>query len=112
MSDIFFTRCRFLKAAGLGSSLLMSILSASVSQGQEWTRFRGPNGQGISDARTIPVKWTEKDYNWKVKLPAGGHGSPVVWNDKVFVTCETPEPTGGILMALDVSDGRVLWQKQ
>jgi len=93
-------------------SLLLSILLTCAARGQQWSRFRGPNGQGISEARTIPVKWTEKDYNWKVKLPAGGHGSPVLWNDKVFVTCEDPEPAGGILLALSVSDGRVLWQKQ
>ena len=93
-------------------SLFLAILLTCTAKGQEWTRFRGPNGQGISNAKKIPVKWTEEDYNWKVKLPAGGHGSPVLWNEKVFVTCETPEPVGGILMALSVSDGRVLWQEQ
>jgi len=92
--------------------LLVAMTLTHVVHGQEWTRFRGPNGQGISNCRTIPVKWTEKDYNWKVKLPAKGHGSPVVWADKVFVTCESPEPTGGILLALSVSDGRVLWGKE
>jgi outer membrane protein assembly factor BamB len=100
------------RTKGWGLFLLLGILLTCAARGQEWTRFRGPNGQGISDARTIPVKWTEKDYNWKVKLPGGGHGSPVLWNDKVFVTCETPEPAGGILLALSVSDGRVLWQKK
>ena len=54
------------------------ILPALVSQGQEWTRFRGPNGQGISDAKTIPVKWIQTDYNWKVQLPGEGHSSPVL----------------------------------
>src|SRR5512143_2956522 len=80
--------------------LLFGILLASVAKGQEWTRFRGPNGQGISQAATIPAKWTEKDYNWRVKLPGGGHGSPVIWKDKVFLTCEDPESPGGILLAL------------
>ncbi|OHB61959.1 MAG: hypothetical protein A2168_05920 [Planctomycetes bacterium RBG_13_50_24] len=112
MSDIFFTRCRFLKAAGLGSSLLMSILSASVSQGQEWTRFRGPNGQGISDAKTIPVKWTEKDYNWKIVLPGGGHSSPVLWGEKLFVTIGDQQAGHSVLLALSVSDGGILWQKE
>ncbi len=92
--------------------LLFAIMLTGSAQGQEWTRFRGPNGQGISTARTIPTKWTEHDYNWKVKLPAGGHGSPVIWEDKVFVTCETPESTGGMLLALSVADGRVLWREQ
>ena len=86
-------------------SLFLGILLAYSVQGQElgpkgWPRFRGPNGQGISEAQTIPVEWTAKDYNWKVKLPGGGHGSPVIWKDKLFVTCEDPEPTGGMLWPL------------
>ena len=90
----------------------MAILSASVSQGQEWTRFRGPNGQGISNAKTIPVKWTEKDYNWKVELPGGGHSSPVLWGDKLFVTVGDRQAGHSVLLALSVSDGGVLWQKE
>ncbi len=93
-------------------SLFFGIVLASVAEGQEWTRFRGPNGQGISNATTIPVKWTENDFNWKAKLPAGGHGSPVIWKDKVFVTCEDPESPGGMLLALDVSDGHTLWSRR
>jgi outer membrane protein assembly factor BamB len=87
-------------------------LLASVAQGRQWSRFRGPNGQGISNAETIPIKWTEKDYNWKVKLPGGGHSSPVIWGDKVFLTCGGQKAGRGILLAIRVSDGKVLWQKQ
>ncbi len=90
----------------------LAILSASVSQGQEWTRFRGPNGQGISHAKTIPVKWTEKDYNWKIKLSGGGHSSPVLWGDKLFVTVGDRQAGHSVLLALSVSDGGVLWQKE
>jgi len=90
----------------------MTIILASVSQGQEWTRFRGPNGQGISDARTIPVKWTEKDYNWKVNLPGGGHSSPVLWGEKLFVTSGDQQTGNSLLLALNASDGTVLWQKE
>ena len=93
------------------SALLLILAFCGVTAGQEWSRFRGPNGQGISDAQGIPIRWTEADYNWKVKLPAGGHGSPVVWGQRVFVTCETPGGAGGILLALDVRMGTTLWQK-
>jgi len=95
-----------------GILVASTILLASVSQGQEWTRFRGPNGQGISHADTIPIKWTEKDYNWKVTLPGAGHSSPVLWKDKVFITSGDQKAGLGILLALQVSDGKVLWQKQ
>ncbi len=85
---------------------------ASAAQAQEWTRFRGPDGQGISQAQTIPITWTEKDFRWKVGLPGGGHSSPVVWADHVYVTCESPESPGGILLALDTHTGRIRWQRQ
>jgi outer membrane protein assembly factor BamB len=91
--------------------LLLGIGVSAVAGGQEWTRFRGPNGQGISDATTIPVRWTERDYNWRVKLPAGGHSSPVIWAGQVFLTCEEPASPGGILLALDVQTGDLRWRK-
>jgi len=87
-------------------------LWASVTQAQYWTRFRGPNGQGISSARNIPVKWTGKDYNWQVKLPGSGHSSPVVWEDRVFITAADQKAGRGFILALRVCDGGVLWQKE
>lgn len=92
--------------------VVVAVLFGSASYAQEWTRFRGPNGQGISPAKTIPVKWTEEDYNWKVKLPGGGHSSPVVWNDRIFVTSGDEETDCGTILALSVSDGETLWQKE
>ncbi|MCP4262056.1 MAG: PQQ-binding-like beta-propeller repeat protein [Planctomycetes bacterium] len=85
---------------------------ASISQAQQWSRYRGPNGQGISYAKNIPVKWTQEDYNWKVTLPGGGHSSPVLWGDKVFVTSGDQNADQGLLLAMRVSDGKILWQKQ
>jgi outer membrane protein assembly factor BamB len=90
----------------------LTFLCASSSHGQEWTRFRGPNGQGISEAKTIPAKWTEKDYNWKIELPGGGHSSPVLWGDKLFITSGDQQAGHTILLALNASDGTVLWQKE
>jgi outer membrane protein assembly factor BamB len=98
--------------SGTSLVLALAILGTSVSWGQEWTRFRGPNGQGISNAKTIPVKWTEDDYNWKVKLPGGGHSSPVLWGEKLFVTGGDRQAGKSVIFALNVSDGKVLWQKE
>ncbi|HLB73540.1 MAG TPA: hypothetical protein VJJ98_05940, partial [Sedimentisphaerales bacterium] len=59
--------------------VILLILPPAVAQAQNWPRFRGPNGQGISHATTIPAKWTQDDYNWKITLPGTGYSSPVVW---------------------------------
>jgi hypothetical protein len=45
----------------------LALLTASLPA-QEWTRFRGPNGTGESEAE-IPATWTDKDLNWKIELP-------------------------------------------
>jgi outer membrane protein assembly factor BamB len=100
------------RPATLVFSGFLVLLCTAIVDGREWTRFRGPNGQGISHAQSIPITWTEKDFNWKVQLPGGGHSSPVVWANLVFVTCERPKPLGGILLALDVRTGQVAWQRQ
>jgi len=76
-----------------------------------WTRFRGPNGMGIGFAHSLPVSWTEKDYNWKIKLPGKGHSSPVVWENKVFVTSADEELNHGYILAFNFSDGSLIWQK-
>ncbi len=77
-----------------------------------WSRFRGPNGSGISTATTIPVHWTDEDYYWKVGLPGAGSSSPVVWGERVFVTCGDPATAERIVLCLDARDGRTLWQRK
>ena len=65
-------------------TLLLSLTDHSLAQ--EWTRFRGPNGSGISYAKTIPTKISSADINWKIELPGSGHSSPVLWGDRIFLT--------------------------
>ena len=77
---------------------------------EQWTRFRGPNGSGESEA-VLPATWTDADYNWKVELPGRGHSSPVIWGDRLWVTTATSE-TERILLAIDVRSGKTLWQRQ
>jgi outer membrane protein assembly factor BamB len=92
---------------------LALIAGGSPLVAQEWTRFRGPNGQGISDAKTIPVEWKKSDFNWKVELPAGGHSSPVLWGDKVFLTCADDAKTAERqVVCLQAADGKILWTRK
>lgn len=79
---------------------------------QSWTRFRGPNGSGISNATTIPVQWTDKDYNWKITLPGIGHGSPVVWKDRLFLLAEEGNGKTRIVLCVNTGSGKILWQQK
>jgi outer membrane protein assembly factor BamB len=86
-------------------------LVANLS-GQEWTRFRGPNGTGISDSMSIPVQWAEGETNWNVALPGTGHSSPVVWGDRVFLLSANPEDATRFVLCYSAIDGKQLWLRE
>lgn len=99
-------------------SLAPAVLAAAViafsalpAGAQEWTRFRGPNGTGVSDAKTIPTEITAADINWKVELPGVGHSSPVLWGDRIFITA-TGDSAGGLsVLCLAAGDGKLVWRR-
>lgn len=78
---------------------------------QEWPRFRGPNGTGHGSAKTIPTKWSESDFRWKVSLPGAGHSSPVIWGQAVFLTSADEQTGHFFVLGLSVEDGRELWRR-
>jgi outer membrane protein assembly factor BamB len=92
----------------LTAGLTLGVLALSAGA-QEWTRFRGPNGTGISQAKTIPTEITAADINWKAELPGVGHSSPVLWGDRVFLT--TSGDGGGLtVLCLNTADGKQRWR--
>ncbi len=90
----------------------VSVLLQGASTAQEWTRFRGPNGTGVSDAATVPSVWTDDDYNWNIDLPGKGHSSPVVWGTKLFVTACDEDTSMRLLLCINTVDGSILWKKE
>lgn len=92
------------------------------SPAEEWLRFRGPNGSGISESVNVPLEWSEtKNLKWKLKLPGPGSSSPIVVGDRVFVTCYSGYGTGGDdesiqnlkrhLVCADRVKGKLLWAR-
>src|SRR5690349_10116914 len=50
---------------------------ACTARADNWERFRGPNGVGISSDKNIPVKFSAtENVRWKIKMEAG-HSSPI-----------------------------------
>lgn len=88
--------------------------SAPISS-QEWPQFRGPTGQGHAAARDVPLQWSEtQNLRWKVPVDGAGWSSPVVSNDRVWLTTAvdipgTPRESAGLslrALAFDVETGR------
>src|SRR5687768_5005237 len=93
---------------------LIALYCCSVvpATAQEWTRFRGPNGTGETECKTIPAEWSDKDVLWKAKVPGSGHSSPVIWGDKVFVFSADPDNATRYCLCYRVSDGKQLWSTE
>ncbi|HIE97109.1 MAG TPA: serine/threonine protein kinase, partial [Fuerstia sp.] len=99
--------------AFLSVMLFTVIAPLTTASASEWSRFRGPNGTGIGSGDSIPVEFTEKDFNFKTKLPGGsGCGSPVVWGDRVFLLSANPEDATRYMVCIHATSGDILWQKE
>jgi outer membrane protein assembly factor BamB len=54
-----------------------------------WPQWRGPNGNGTSDSKNLPITWnlqTGENIAWKTELPAWSGSTPVIWGDYIFIT--------------------------
>jgi outer membrane protein assembly factor BamB len=91
----------------LAAVAAIAALSASASA-EEWDRFRGPNGNGVSAAGNLPVDLEPASALWKTALPAG-HSSPVLTKTRIFVTAHDGEALQ--VIALDRKSGSVLWKR-
>ena len=92
--------------------LIWILLLSTPARPENWPRFRGPNGQGISHDKNIPTSWTPADYEWKLTLPGAGHSSPIVWGRTVLVTCSDRKNAAGFVLAIDAQNRNLLWKKR
>jgi outer membrane protein assembly factor BamB len=94
-----------------------------VAASDDWPRFRGPGGMGISDAIAVPLEWdADKNVAWKTELPGPGASSAITYGDQIYITCYTgyfiPGQPGGSLeelqrhlIALRRDNGEILWDQ-
>src|SRR4051812_14157022 len=77
---------------------------------ENWPKFRGPTGQGLSSETAVPVTWSvTQNVAWKADIAGEGWSSPIVWGDKVFVTAALEKGVSCHVLALDAGSGKVLW---
>jgi outer membrane protein assembly factor BamB len=56
---------------------------------ENWPQWRGPSGNGVSGEVGIPLKWgLDENIRWKARLGGVSVSSPVVWEDRAFVTSQ------------------------
>jgi outer membrane protein assembly factor BamB len=114
------------RAVPCAFALSLLHLFAQASNGQtrsenDWPQFRGPRGHGRSDSKGTPLTWSDnQNIAWKTDLPGPGASSPIVLDNRVWVTCFTGYATSAAepgnmsslkrhLVCLDLADGKIVW---
>lgn len=92
--------------------LLLLIGIFPATNGQEWSGWRGSQGNGTSSETNLPVRWDSKtNIEWKVEVPGTGYSSPVIWGNRIFLTTAFPESHEKALICFDSGNGKILWRK-
>jgi len=96
---------RLLAAAVLSMPLLSSPAFA------DWTRFRGPNGDGVVEGK-FKDKISEGNFDWTAKLPGKSHASPVIFKDRIYLTSADVDAGKRYVLCLSAKDGSPIWTKE
>jgi len=92
------------------SLLLLATVSADAPDPEGWSRFRGPNGSGVSTSRRLPAEFgPDKNVVWKTELPFG-HSSPALTRERIFLTAARGEKL--VTICLDRRTGKPLWERE
>jgi outer membrane protein assembly factor BamB len=93
----------------------------SFALAENWAHWRGPTGNGTAVNASPPIEWSDtKNVKWKVDVPGHGLSSPVIWDNRIFVTTAVPvagQPASGLptlefkVLCYDRRDGKLLWEK-
>lgn len=90
---------------------IVQIIQADGDAAKYWSRWRGPSGQGIVRNGAYPERWSGREgVGWKVEVPGRGNSSPIVWDDRIFVTTAHDGGRRLSLLAFRRRDGVRLWE--
>jgi outer membrane protein assembly factor BamB len=93
--------------------MLWCFASTAPLQAENWPQFRGPTGQGISTETNLPTRWSvTENVDWKTEVPGEGWSSPIVWEDRIFLTSATEAGISCRAICLDRKTGRILWNTE
>jgi len=104
--------CTLLAVGWLGASAAL----ASAAE-TEWPQFRGPTGQGLSQALNVPIRWNATEgVAWKVEVPGLGWSSPVLSKGRLYLTSAITDAGSGDVtlhaLCLDSTDGHLVWDTE
>jgi outer membrane protein assembly factor BamB len=90
------------------------LCAAAATRADNWPAWRGAGGQGHCSEQELPLKWSAKSENikWKLKLAVPGNSTPIIWEDKIFLTQASKGGATRGLLCLDRDGGKEHWRRE
>lgn len=79
---------------------------------RNWPQFRGPESANQASGEGLPLSWdvaSGRGVLWRTNLPLPGYNSPIVWEDRVFLT--GGDKKARLVFCFDAATGHLRWQK-
>ncbi len=90
---------------------LITLFSSSI-RAENWPGWRGLSRFAVSDEHALPTVWSPtENIHWKAEVPGTGFSSPIVWEDRVYLTSAQENGFRRLVHCLDRTTGRVLWSQ-
>jgi len=89
--------------------LTLMFVSQIVWAGETWPQFRGPAGDGHTDATGLPLTWdAEHNVVWKTPIHDRGWSSPVIWRNQIWLTTATADGHKLYAVCVDRQSGKIV----
>jgi outer membrane protein assembly factor BamB len=78
-----------------------------------WPFFRGEGSRGIAGGSGYPTEWngpSGTNIEWKIDITGVGKSSPVIWEDKLFITAAENKKCE--VWCINKKTGAVLWKQE
>lgn len=87
---------------------LMFLMTAAVAQAGDSPQFRGPDGEGHSAEKNLPITWSEtENVVWKTPVEGLGWSTPSIEGSQVWLTTATDEGKSLRVVCLDKATGAI-----
>ena len=87
---------------------MLSFQNISHAQ-NHWNQFRGPNGDGTTTAKDLPIEFNEnKNIRWKTPIHDNGYSSPIIWENQIWLTTARADGTELFAISVDIESGNII----
>jgi outer membrane protein assembly factor BamB len=91
--------------------LVLLLTGVSLAQAGNWAQWRGPNFDGSTDEVDLPTEWSQtENVAWSADLPGAAASTPIIWEDRVFLSGVDSANDMLQAMCFDRRDGKLLWK--